>query len=273
MPVDPPGRHEADDGSAAPPRGSAAGPRHSARPVGRRRLRRPTGPPRPRRAQAHASPAEPPASSAASAPPRILRCAVALAGLLVLALAGWGLVRTTSAAFADHGELRSGYSGAFSIGAVDAEGIVHLPVDDVITGRATDVEGFAPGGTAEVPVDLFNNSAAGRGEVTTSVEADSDLGDQFRYSAWSVSAGRTTVLFGDPEDPSRGVPADQIPPALEMSLAPRDAEPLEDGVAWTGPEESRAEVVVAAHLLDSPESSAASSIRTTLTITMQGKTP
>jgi hypothetical protein len=198
---------------------------------------------------------------------------LAIAGILLLAGAGWVVVRTTSAAFADHGELRSGYSGAFSIGAVDAEGIVHLPVDDVITGRAADVEGFAPGGTAEVPVDLFNNSAAGRGEITTSVQADSDLADQFRYSAWSVSAGRTTVLFGDPEDPSRGVPADQIPPVLEMSLAPRDAEPLEDGVAWTGPEESRAEVVVAAHLLDSPESSAASSVHTTLTITMQGKTP
>lgn len=215
----------------------------------------------------------------------LLRASAALCGAALLALALGGLHGpggTTAAAYTDRGFLNAAYSSSFAIGAVDAAGRVHLTRGDSLSGRFGALDRMVPGSTAELGLDVFNNTRGSAAQASVRVAPEGELAGEYRFSAAVVPPGAAgdpsaadpsaggRVLFGDPADPSRGLPAAEIPSGAALRLPPREGDPLADGDAWTGPAASRTRVVLYAHLPDNDRTSAVSSAATRLALTLEG---
>ncbi|MCP3427110.1 hypothetical protein NBM05_14090 [Rothia sp. AR01] len=218
----------------------------------------------------------------------LLRAGTALCGAAVLALALGGLHGpggTTAAAYTDRGFLNAAYSSSFAIGAVDAAGRVHLTEGDSLSGRFGALDRMVPGSTAELGLDVFNNTRGSEAQATVRVAPEGELAGEYRFSAAVVPSGTAgtrpgtrpprirppagACSSGTRPIPRAASPRRRSPPVRRCACRPARG-PLAGGDPWTGPAASRARVVLYAHLLDNDRTSAVSTAATRLTLTLEG---
>lgn len=190
---------------------------------------------------------------------------------------------TTTAAYRDDAFLRlDDLTSVFQIGAVHAAGgtvhalgpggtAMHLAVPEAARGR------YTPGTTASASVDVFNNSPVLDARLDMAVaagpECDEALAAAIRVSARAVhDDGHVEDLLGTPADPAASrVTLAEATAVVGRVLAPRAADPLGDGDAYTvGAAGSAATVEVWLHLAPTPETAARQSGSPVLTITIGG---
>lgn len=198
-----------------------------------------------------------------------------VAVLVAAGLVGGSLLSTdTWAAYTDQARLSSDYSGYFSTGLMDSDGVFQ-PGDDGKNSLAySGSESFVPGNTAVLPLHVANNSptvgatmsvALKPGAVTPEVEG------QIRVSVDQTIDGVTTTMLGTPEDPSKSTATlADLTSAHSAALAPRGTDPLAGGDTWSGPQDSRATLRVYLYLLDDEALTKLSSASMDLAVTVTG---
>ncbi|OFI36845.1 hypothetical protein BIU82_12335 [Arthrobacter sp. SW1] len=201
------------------------------------------------------------------------------AAAVVILASGVFTAAATQAAYDDHARLSTTATGSFELGLLDSEGRTVLPGKDQLRFTFPDTTGFVPGSTAELGVNLFNNSRASGALLGAKVETDAAGAGkngagkdpaQLRFSAAAISGGQKTTLFGDPAHPESGVPGAAIPEST-VRLAARQADPLPDGQPWAGPDASRTRLVLYVHFPDTPGKGKQDSAASRLTLSLHGQ--
>jgi opacity protein-like surface antigen len=205
-----------------------------------------------------------------------MRAASTLVGAAAVVILASGVfsAAATQAAYDDHARLNTTASGSFELGLLDAEGRAMLPDKDRLRFTFPDTTLFVPGSTAELGVNLFNNSRASGALLGASVETDAAGAGtnpaQLRFSAAAIIGERKTTLFGDPAHPEAGVPAASIPDSA-VRLNPRQADPLRPGQPWAGTDDSRTKLVLYVHFPDTPGKGKQDSAAHRLTLILHGQ--
>lgn len=153
-----------------------------------------------------------------------------------------------------------GSSSKFDIAIVDADGIVQqADSDEGVEWPISNAESFVPGRTISTAVPVFNNSKTFSGELSLTVEpvgegAVGDAPNITKFILFSAVDGTSgDVIFGDPENPRKGLPIADAS-AVVGTLAARGGNSLAQGDTYVaGAEGAERTVEVIMHYADTAE--------------------